>query len=190
MIRSKKKISSSFFPTFQSQSNLRPCSSRNCSEVGIYKAPKSPTDLTSYLWFCLEHIQEYNKKWNYYKNLSPAEVAREDDADKTWRRPRHSFQETHLNRFFLYGHNSPFAAATPAYHSPSLPHHIITALRLFHLSYPYSQEDVKKMYRKLAKRHHPDLNKGRCNDSSDFCKIKNGYEVLLAFLQKNSPTKR
>lgn len=135
MVRPKKKISPSFCPSPQSKFNLRPCSVRNCPDLGIYKAPKSRTDLTSYLWFCLEHIQEYNKKWNYYNNLSPAEVAWEDDADRTWRRPRHSFRHTHLNRFFLYGHNSPFAATASSPFSepsPSLPHHIISALQLFH----------------------------------------------------------
>lgn len=193
MVRPKKKISSSFCPSPQSKFNLRLCSFLNCSNLGTYKAPKSRTELTSYLWFCLEHIQEYNKKWNYYKNLSPEEVAWEDDADRTWRRPRHSFGQTHLNCFFLYGHNSPFATTDYSSFtgpSPSLPQNIISALQLFHLSYPYSQDELKRTYRTLAKRHHPDLNKGRCHDTNDFCKIKQGYEVLLAFLHNNFPKKR
>ena len=39
-----------------------------------YKAPSSPDELNNYIWFCLQHIKEYNKKWNFFSNMSADEI--------------------------------------------------------------------------------------------------------------------
>ena len=43
----------------------RKCDHEGCNKAGIYRAPKDKK-LKEYYWFCLEHVQEYNAKWNYY----------------------------------------------------------------------------------------------------------------------------
>ena len=40
-------------------------------------------------------------------------------------------------------------------------------------------EDIKLAYRKLAKKHHPDLKKIDSKNYDDFLKIKNAYEYLI-----------
>ena len=41
-----------------------------------------------------------------------------------------------------------------------------------------SQEDIKKSYRKLAKKHHPDANQGKKQSEEKFKEISEAYEVL------------
>ena len=46
------------------------CNHPNCTEEGVYKAPLDYDNLGNYQWFCIEHIKEFNKKWNYHKTVS------------------------------------------------------------------------------------------------------------------------
>ena len=55
----------------------RKCSFENCPNDGEFKAPSSPKELKRYVWFCLKHIREYNKKWNYFSDMSA-------DAQRNW----------------------------------------------------------------------------------------------------------
>ena len=47
--------------------SLKMCDNTNCKDKGEYKAPKSRILLNDYFYFCLNHIKEYNKSWNFYK---------------------------------------------------------------------------------------------------------------------------
>jgi DnaJ-class molecular chaperone len=42
-----------------------------------------------------------------------------------------------------------------------------------------TDEEIKKKYRKLAKKSHPDLNKDNVNATNDFIKLKEAYNTLL-----------
>ena len=54
--------------------NKRKCHFKGCEEIGEYRAPSSPKDLGKYIWFCLKHIKEYNKKWNYFSDMTADEI--------------------------------------------------------------------------------------------------------------------
>ncbi|MEB3701565.1 DnaJ domain-containing protein [Candidatus Bealeia paramacronuclearis] len=60
-----------FNPTPQ---KTRLCDHGGCEQEGEYRAPKSPHNLREYYWFCLEHIRDYNKSWDYYKDMPPEEI--------------------------------------------------------------------------------------------------------------------
>ena len=46
------------------------CDNKGCNLEGRYKAPKSKIKLKEYYFFCLRHIKDYNKSWDYYKGMS------------------------------------------------------------------------------------------------------------------------
>ena len=43
------------------ETSTRGCDHPGCQEVGQYRAPKSPDDLDEFLWFCKDHVREYNR---------------------------------------------------------------------------------------------------------------------------------
>ena len=51
-------------------SQTKKCEAEHCLEDGIYPAPRNRDDLRSYVWFCLQHVREYNKGWNYFDGLN------------------------------------------------------------------------------------------------------------------------
>ena len=63
------------------------CAEVNCKAAGCYKAPFSRDKLNEYIYFCLDHVREYNKKWNYYEGLDNDEIESEIRKATTWERP-------------------------------------------------------------------------------------------------------
>src|SRR4051812_35076857 len=51
-----------------------PCNVAGCLEPGGFKAPKSRESLGEYQWFCLEHIRQYNAKWDYFAGVGAEEI--------------------------------------------------------------------------------------------------------------------
>ena len=64
----------------------RRCDHPGCQESGEFRAPKSRAQLREYYWFCLDHVREYNKSWNYYAGLSDLEIERMVRFDTVWNR--------------------------------------------------------------------------------------------------------
>lgn len=61
----------------QNEGTERKCDHPGCEKAGEYRAPKD-RKLKDYYWFCLEHVQEYNARWNYYAG----EIPEEDEGPK------------------------------------------------------------------------------------------------------------
>ena len=38
------------------------CAHSSCDKIGEFKAPVSRESINEYIYFCLDHIREYNKK--------------------------------------------------------------------------------------------------------------------------------
>ena len=51
----------------------RICEREGCSKPGKYRAPRSPDNLDEFHWFCLDHVREYNLKWNFFQSYSDAD---------------------------------------------------------------------------------------------------------------------
>ena len=73
--------------SWENKSTIRICDYNNCNEIGKYKAPKSRLKLKSYFYFCLNHVKEYNKSWDFYKGLSVNEIELSLRKDIVWDRP-------------------------------------------------------------------------------------------------------
>ena len=69
------------------------CDRPGCGQPGKFRAPKSPDHLDEFLWFCLDHVREYNLKWNFFESYSDADLERQFAADRVWGRPTRPFRE-------------------------------------------------------------------------------------------------
>ena len=69
------------------KSHIRKCDRENCNKKGEFKAPKSRISLNEYFYFCLDHVKEYNKSWDFYKGLSVNQIENSMRHDIIWNRP-------------------------------------------------------------------------------------------------------
>jgi DnaJ-domain-containing protein 1 len=176
-------------PPPREQVTGKPCDHPGCGETGTYRAPKSRHHLESclndWLWFCLPHIRAYNAQWNYYANMSEAEIERERRADMTWQRPTWALGDAKLNTPF----QDPFDLFTeppnqrrPPSRESFPPLSAETkALNTLGLSYPFSEENLRKKYRELVKKHHPDANGGSPKSEEAIKRINEAYRLLKGF---------
>ena len=63
------------------------CDWHGCKEKGSHRAPKGRDRENEYWRFCLEHVREYNKNWDYFAGLDAEQIEAHIRADTTWRRP-------------------------------------------------------------------------------------------------------
>ena len=62
------------------------CEWHNCKEKGEYRAPTSRDKLRVFKFFCLKHIKEYNKAWDYFKGRTSDQIYKEVSNDAYWHR--------------------------------------------------------------------------------------------------------
>ncbi len=161
------------------------CEAVGCASHGIHRAPRSRNALRDYRWFCLQHVREYNAAWDYYKDMSAAEIEANLRADTLWQRPtwplgrpggpaapyRSAEQILRSELNFAFGTQ---AKAAP----PKLPNEVADALGVLGLTWPVSLPAVKATYKTLAKRYHPDTNNGDKKSEEIFKSIHLAYITL------------
>ena len=70
------------------------CDWNNCSEEGNYKAPKERDNSKNFRLLCLEHVKEFNKKWNYFSGMSDLQIMEFLKSDMIWHKPTQSFSSS------------------------------------------------------------------------------------------------
>ena len=78
------------------------CDWNNCSEEGLFKAPKEKDNSKEYRMLCLEHVKEFNKNWNYFSGMNDDQVINFLKSDMIWHKPTQSFSSSdNSSAFFL-----------------------------------------------------------------------------------------
>ena len=167
------------------QPDIRVCAKEGCTAEAEYKAPRSARDVRDYIWFCLDHVREYNKSWNYFDGMDEAGMEDAIRRSTTWERPSWKFgtsnkstNTTWQNAFDdplgLFGENGKAndEKASP-YSSDER-----KALAIFGLSSCTDPQEVKKRYKELAKAHHPDANGGSTEAEERLKTINWAYAIL------------
>lgn len=180
--------------------DVRTCDWPGCQEEGTHRAPKSRDQLREYHWFCLAHVRTYNAGWNYYAGMSDAEVEADTRRDTVWHRPTWPLgsppeageigPDAFSDPFDLFGEGGPGRGAAhdrsghdrkgAAESGPSGPHR--AALAVFGLEVPVTRDEIRRRYKQLVKRHHPDTNGGDKAAEEKLKEINDAYQTLIAFV--------
>ena len=80
------------------------CDWENCDQTGSYKAPLEKDNSRKYRLLCLEHIKLFNKKWNYFSDMSDQQIEYFIKSDLTWHKSTKSFGSS--ENFFKDKNNS------------------------------------------------------------------------------------
>ena len=140
---------------------VRLCDYHGCREPGDYPAPKSPLSDEKW-WFCVDHVSEYNRSWNYFEGLSrsEADALAEDDLKVS-----NGFRRSEI---YGWGGTADGGGMSEVERQ---------ALAVLEVARDAKPEEIKRQYRRLAKRYHPDTNAD--TEARDaFHRVRAAYELL------------
>ncbi|MEQ8321608.1 MAG: DnaJ domain-containing protein [Rhodospirillales bacterium] len=176
--------------------DIRLCDWPDCHMKADHKAPRSREMLREYRWFCLDHIRQYNSRWNYFEGMSDEEVEADLRRDTVWQRPTWPIgdreepargpkpgtgpfgidPEFFIDGFGLFDERTAHSGTQQA-DAPTR-----SALATFGMQLPISADELKSRYKELVKKHHPDTNGGTKAAEEKFKEIREAYETLRQFL--------
>jgi DnaJ-domain-containing protein 1 len=159
-------------PSEPARPHVRYCDHEGCVNEGEFRAPRSRDKLNLYWWFCLEHVRAYNAAWNYYEGMSESEIEADLRKDTVWQRPTWPLgwrlkMRDPLN--IIDGDDADGHGGHPHQREMTIEE---KALAVFELDPPFTLVELKKRYKLLVKRHHPDANGGD-KDSEERLKVIN-----------------
>lgn len=181
------KPNSPEFADSETGSAHKVCDMHGCSEHAEHKAPKH-RGLNEYHHFCLDHVREYNKAWNFFDGMSDREVqdhmtsAMYGDRP-TWRYDTDAGSTENLRRaawrMYQFTDEDP-ATASDRMHGPAMRQQTpeYEAMAIMGLEPPLTFSAIKERYKELAKQHHPDLNQGCTESEERLKKINMAYTLL------------
>ncbi len=167
------------------------CMVSGCMEPGTYKAPRSRDELHDYNWYCLDHIREYNKQWDYFAGLDADDIEYFVRDAVTGHRPtwdrENRERKAHEHYFKLHDALYEFLSGGPgkpvAPPEPPLSGVLRKALATMDIQYPFTEQELKSQYRNMVKKYHPDLNKGDKKYEETFKQITVAYHQLSEHLK-------
>jgi len=174
------------------QEKVPVCEWPDCESPGKHPAPKGRDSEKEYHYFCLRHVREYNKDYNYFKGMKDKEVKDYVASSRTGHRPT-----------WKLGDNAKGAAKAktgkntgPEVDDPfdllgqrgngeqharprrTVRNQELKALHELGLDETATPESATKQYKVLIKRLHPDANKGSRANEEKLTKVIKAYEYL------------
>lgn len=170
-----------FYQDNRANTATRRCEWEGCCGAGEHKAPKSRDMLNQYHWFCMDHVREYNRAWDYFSGMNEAEVEAYNRSATCGHRPTwkmgidaFAMQDKIIESVF-----GMFGDTTSCSNVPNaLPEVVKDAMLEMGLSYPSTRAIIKKRYKELVKCYHPDVNGSSKEAEEKFKAISVAYNVL------------
>tara|TARA_B100000941_G_scaffold116979_1_gene82066 strand:+ start:6560 stop:7075 length:516 start_codon:yes stop_codon:yes gene_type:complete len=167
------------------------CDWENCDQIGKFKAPVERDNSKKYRLLCLEHIKIFNKKWNYFENMTSDEIEFFLKSDITWHKSTKSFSSSE-NFFRILWQNALedklniFKTENYfQYKKSKLNQNDKDALEIMGLNLSAKWEEIQKKFKSLVKKYHPDKNQGNTKYEDKLKKITLAYSQLkLTFGKK------
>jgi hypothetical protein len=169
------------------------CQWDGCEKNGTHRAPVGRDAEGLYLFFCLPHVKEYNKGYNFATNLSEADIARYQREAATGHRPTWGTTVTQASE-------TPIPSAVRSGTAKALNARKTAAQRLAQkrtgvpirklkvleakafetlgLSPDATPEEIKRRYKERLKMHHPDANQGNRTSEGELRASIEAHKIL------------
>ncbi len=173
------------------------CEHPGCGKPGGYRAPKGRNREGEYHNFCLEHVRDYNKAYNYFSGMDNETFGDYLKDQATGHRPTWRLGDnaaaTHSGgrkgKAGGFRHDARYddplgvlgedtAASASALRGRALRGPEITALHCLGLEESATPHQIKSQYKKLVKRLHPDANNGSRDNEDKLREIIQAYDRL------------
>ncbi len=184
------------------ETSKRVCDWPNCESKAAYRAPQSRDRLDDFYWFCLEHVREYNRSWDYFSDLPDDEVERRLSEENVWERPTWKFGEqpkkplgasphAEGEAWKRFGFTDPMdvlgenATINPGSRKGEtvrrrrvLPPTERRALDILHVKDDASKAEIRQSFREHVKAVHPDMNGGDRSEEERLREVLWAWEIL------------
>jgi DnaJ domain len=170
------------------------CQFPGCALAGPYRAPMGRDREGSYFQFCMAHVQEYNKSYNYFNGMTDEAVARFQKDAITGHRPTWSLgvkgREAEANAarnnefsdlmgLFEKAAQKRAAQAEPRPKVSRFGKLSQKALETLHVSeHEATKETIRARYKSWVKQLHPDANGGDRSREEKLREIIRAYNTL------------
>ncbi|MDF1670412.1 MAG: J domain-containing protein [Roseovarius sp.] len=153
----------------ESETSTRQCQHEGCTEDGKFRAPRAPDVLDDFLWFCKDHVREYNLKWNFFDGTTEAELNAQMSKDKVWERETKAFSDPEARAWARLGIEDPHQVlGVNATQNPGkgrqgkrkLPPTERRAMDILEAEDHWTKAEIRQAYKTLIKVLHPDINGG------------------------------
>ena len=181
--RAKNKGSTGAF-----ENSSRLCDVKGCELIGKYRAPKSPKNVDEFNWFCLKHVKEYNRKWNFFEGHSQQDLENQFKADSVWER-KTSPLNSDVNKdkiqaegkawarlgledpYDLFSNKKNPNLTQKKIFSRRLPASERKALDILGAGDTATKSELRKIYKEMVKDLHPDRNSGSRADEDRLSEV-------------------
>lgn len=174
------------------------CQWDGCNKKGEFKAPVGRDAEGEYFLFCVDHVREYNKGYNYFSGLSDSEIARYQKEALTGNRPTWTMGVNKTAKadpdvaMGRSGSAASFAnmrdpfrllneranSGRPQPRKRKLKALEAKAFDTMGLGANATSGDIKTRYKELVKQHHPDANGGDRGSEERFRAVIQAYQLL------------
>lgn len=197
------KIESAFFDSIRVKPEedrrykpgLRPCSAMGCALEATHRAPMGRGREGEFIWFCLDHVRDYNASYNYFNGMSDEAVAAYQKDALTGHRPTWNIGVNAKSGSRASDMPPPDPAFDPAgafdgFHwharrerTPDPETRAVRnaekkALDTLGLDTGAKPAEIKARFKLLAKRNHPDANNGDRSGEDRLREIIQAYNFL------------
>lgn len=170
------------------EEDLHPaCEHPGCTRPGTHRAPKGRDHEGQYFNFCIDHVRDYNKSYNYFAGMNDDAVRSYQKDSLTGHRPTWKMGVNRQAAEGPDGHDPRATGRARSYYrsaespQPRAPKLLALEKRSFDvLNLPERArgDEIKARYKELVKLHHPDANGGDRSSEDRLRQIIQAYTVL------------
>jgi hypothetical protein len=169
------------------------CEWQGCDKPGGYRAPKGRHQEGKYHNFCIDHVREYNKKYNYFAGMADDEIINYQRSASTGHRPtwnvgvgkngtgkagHQPWAEAFTDPFGFFGGTGDEPNAESHANRRPLGNFERRSFEALELEGTENGTTIKARYKELVKRLHPDANGGDRSLEDRLREIIQAYNYL------------
>lgn len=178
--------------------SLPRCEWKGCDNPATHPAPRGRGQEGRYFHFCIDHVRQYNKSYNYFEGMSDEDVVSHQKSDVTGQRPTWAMGVNRWGRkqepgsarpsgfsaftvddpFGMFGPGDGHGAAMPETEARPIRNAERKCLKALDLDVSASPKTIKSRFKELVKRLHPDHNGGDRGAEDKLREVIQAYNYL------------
>ncbi|MEM8877092.1 MAG: J domain-containing protein [Pseudomonadota bacterium] len=174
----------------------RLCEYPGCDKPGTHKAPRGRGQEGQFYYFCMDHVREYNKSYNYFSGMAADDVAAYQKDAALGHRPTWKMGERgkrpgtgrngKTGKTFAYEDpinvlgEDGVEIETPSIERRQLLAQQRRAFETLDLDEAADGELIRTRFKALVKKHHPDVNGGDKSSEHRLREVIQAYNTLKA----------